>query len=498
MVNSVSQPQTTPKTTKASIFYVNDIHANLPNMERIKSAYDEFNTFTPSTETDKLVLTSGDTAIGGDPKLNKLAVEFQNAIGTMASAAGNHEFDGPEENLLEVIKDAKYKILGLNTAIDPNKELSKKIIKAYIQEQKGTKYGIIGLVPFDLTYHLKDAHRFDHLNLMDLQKTLPQLQTQVNNFKKQGVDKIILVSHIGYDDDVKIAQSIEGIDVILGGHSHDVLEGIQEGKNLFYSKKTGEPTIITQAGKDGNYFGILNLEFDDKGVIVKAQNNVNKSSNFPKNAIIEYVINKTLGPAEIVGEINSAVPFPNHRLTEENAHFDFVEDAVRSELNVDIAIANSANMRFGFKAGTVNTRDLSELTPFKNQMAIIKLSEKELVDAVKVGAKSMTDSENRPGLLQVSGIRYKISKSGEVKEIKFIDKSGKEIPIDVNNPNIFKIYTVATDDFVAKGGNDYISNKWDNAEIKFDCDKDKFVADYIKKQTKPIDIKTDGRIQIVD
>lgn len=499
MVNSVSQTPIVPKTAKVSIFYVNDIHANIENMGKLKSAYDAFNTSNPSENTDKLVLVSGDTSIGGDLKLNKLAVAFQNGIGTMASTLGNHEFDAPEKNILEATKDAKYKMLGFNTDIAPSKELGKRITKAYIQEQNGIKYGIIGLIPFDMTYHLKDPHRFDYLNLMDLEKTIPQLQKQIDDFKKQGVDKIIVVSHIGLNFDRGIAQNVEGIDVILSGHSHELLEGIQEGKNLFYSKKTGEPTIITQAGKDGKYFGILNLEFNDKGVIIKAQNNVNKSENFPNSATMDYIVNKILGPAEVVGKINSAPPYPKNHLIEENPHFEFIADAVKSELNTDIVMFNSANMRTGFKVGTISTRDLAGLTPLKNKMAIIKLNEKELVDAIKIGAKSMTTSDSTPGLLNFSGIKYTVSKSGEVKEIKFIDKAGQEVAIDVNNPNIFKTYTVATDDFVAKCGNNYLSsNKWDNAIVRFDYDKDKLAADYIKKLNKPIDVKADGRIKIID
>ena len=70
-----------------------------------------------------------------------------------------------------------------------------------------------------------------------------------------------------------MAQETEGIDIIFGAHTHDLIEGIQEGKNLFYSK-SGEPTVITQAGKDGENVGILNVDFDENGVIKKVQNNI--------------------------------------------------------------------------------------------------------------------------------------------------------------------------------------------------------------------------------
>jgi len=281
MVNSVSQtPQViTPpiaKPTKTSIFYLSDEHAHLQGMAKLKSAYDEFDKFVPTKDVDKLVLLSGDISVGSEPKLGKLAVAFQNAIGSMASAVGNHELDALEKDLVENLKDAKYKTLAFNTNIDPSKELSKSITKAYIQEQNGTKYGIIGLLPFDLKYHLKDPQRYDYLNVMDMEKTVPELQKQIDDFKKQGVNKIILLSHAGCEANVELAKKVEGLDVILGGHTHKVWEDIKEGKNLFYSQKTGEPTIITEAGKNGRYFGILNLEFDENGVIIKAKTMLTK------------------------------------------------------------------------------------------------------------------------------------------------------------------------------------------------------------------------------
>lgn len=507
MVNSVIQTPTTspikattaPKTTRTSIFYINDEHCYIPNMEKLKSAYDTFDKTISDQDADKLVLLPGDIAVGAEPKLSKVALEFENEINTMASAIGNHELDLDETTYLEIIKNAKYKVLAFNINPDPSSEISKRITKSYIQEKNGTKYGIIGLAPFDLYYHLKDADRYKHLNLMTIDETIPKLQKQIDDFKAQGIDKIIIVSHAGYDDEVKIAKSVEGIDVILGGHSHHIIKGIKEGKNLFYSKKTGEPTIITQAGKEGRYFGVLNLEFNDKGIITKAQNNVSKSENFPRDFETIYMVNQVLGKAQIVGKINSASKMPANSLAEENANLEFIADAVKSELGVDVAMVNSGNIRSYLDVGPVTDREISGLTPFHNRMCIVPLNEKDLVDAIKVGTKSLVAPDSHPGLLQFSGLDYTVNRFGELEELYFIDKSGNKSPIDINNPNPFKIYTVAMDEFVAKCGNDYFAqSKWEGAIKQFDFDKDKIVIDYIKKQTKPIDIQPDGRLKVVE
>lgn len=502
MVNAVSQTQIAPqKTTKTSIFYINDVHANVSNMERLKSASDEFDAFVPSENIDKLKFSAGDIVAGRDLALGKLAVEFQNSAGIMASAGGNHEFDLNKSDLSEILKDAKYKMLGLNAEIPSTnesfKKLNEEIVSSYVQEQNGTKYGVIGLFPSDFAYHQTDPDEYKEVKILTIKETAPLVQKEIDKMKEQGVNKIILLSHAGYAEDVEMAKSVEGIDVVIGGHTHNLIKDIEEGKNLFYSTTTGAPTIITQAGKDGRYFGVLNLEFNENGVITKAQNSIGETKDFPKSKIAQYFTDKFLGKPKIYGKINSA-PNDPPRLSVEQASADFILDVIKSELNVDVAISNSANLRAIFKPGDLTDRDLAELSPFKNRICIIKLSEKELVDAVKIGAKSFTNEEHVPGILQISGLKYTTTKSGEVTEIKFIDKDGNETPIDVNNPNPFKTYRVGTNEYIEKGGNNYIPNKYNEAEVNFDYDQDKLIIDYMKKQTKPIDIKADGRITIVD
>ena len=99
-----------------------------------------------------------------------------------------------------------------------------------------------------------------------------------------------------------------------------------------------------------------------------------------------------------------------------------------------------------------------------------------------------------------SGLKYTVSKSGELKAVTFIDKDGKDVPIDINNPRTDKVYTVATDDFLASGGDNLLENKVEKGEIdeKFDYDKDKLTCDYVKKLNAPIELKDDGRITVVD
>jgi 2',3'-cyclic-nucleotide 2'-phosphodiesterase (5'-nucleotidase family) len=173
---------------------------------------------------------------------------------------------------------------------------------------------------------------------------------------------------------------------------------------------------------------------------------------------------------------------------------------MRVQLGTDISLLNAANIRGNFSEGTVDTRLMADITPFKNKMVIANVNEVELVNALKNGAKSMATDGHKPGLLLASGLKYDVTKNGEIKNLRFVDKNGQENVIDVNNPNPNKIYKTAMDDFCATGGDNYFA-KNDNptfVEKKFDFDKDKLACDYIKRLKQPVEIKDDGRIKVVD
>lgn len=482
--------------TQTSIFYMNDFHAKLPNLERAYSASKAFDSF--ETTADKLKLSSGDDSLGEDPALSKVVSKLLDMIGITTRQKGNHEFDVAPEVQAELSKTSKCKNLGaVNIHPNNNSPLASTMVNSTVEERNGHKYGIVGIGPSDMEYRLKSGVSKNEITVDDISTTIKNLQIEVDKLRAQGINKIILLSHSGYSNDVRIAQETSGIDVILGGHSHDLLKGIEKGKNLFLNKD-GEPVVITQAGKDGEYFGILNLEFDNKGVITSAQNNVNSTKNFGRVLPVKFAVEEIIGKPEHVGVINSVTPSVKNRLIENNPHGNFVVDAMRKELGTDIALLNAANIRGDFEKGKTDSRKIAEITPFKNKMVVANINEKELVEALKQGGKSFVNPGFKPGIVMVSGLRYTMNDKGELLKLDFVDNNGNYTPIDINNPNVNKIYKVAMDDFYATGGDGFaMLNKKQVADAVYDFDKDKLVCDYIRKQDKPIDIIDDGRIQIV-
>lgn len=488
-------------TARASIFYINDLHGQNIRMERLVNAVNQFDISVPAG-VDKMKFASGDIMLGEDEKHVKVADKFLNLSGFMALALGNHECDLPTADFVKLINDKKYKLLGLNLNPSQNNPIHNYIEKSYIQEINGHKYGIIGLVPPDLHVHVKIQDHLQDLHIeQDFKKSIPEIQKEVDKLQSQGINKIIVLSHSGYRQDVKLAKEVNGIDIILGAHTHTLLEGIEENKNLFYSA-TGEPIVITQAGRDGKNFGVLNVEFSKDGVITKVQNNLGKTDEYNRNLVARDMFENILGKPEKVGTLKYVEKYPEDALGRENPHCDFIVDALRSELNTDIAVMNAANIRGQFEEGKIDTRDLSIISPFANKVVVIEATEEELVNGIKNRAKaSMSSNSHRPGIVQVSGLKYTFNSNGDVLSMSFIDKNGKETPIDVNNPRKDKMYTVASDDFCignTDGGGLSLPHRLKTALKKFDYDKDIVVGEYIKHAKEPIEIRSDGRIQKVD
>jgi len=489
-------------TFELKIGYVNDLHGQTNNMMRILSGI-----------KGDIILSGGDNDIGDEKNrpVHDATAKFLNLAGVKATALGNHEMDTKQGDLKETASKFNGNILAINIEQKPlehqsqeeldnfNKANIKEFIKpSVVVNIKGEKIGLIGTTPVDLTERATHPDYHKDCKAHDLDKTTELIQEEINELKKQGINKIVLLSHLGIARDKEVAQKTEGIDVIIGGHTHELLEGIQEGENLVYSA-SGEPVIITEAGKDGKHFGELNLSFNKDGIITKAQNNLADTSLYHRNLVHQYMFNEILGKPEEVGYIEYAPPAPKS-LLEENPHANFMCDAMKYEMDADIGIWNNNATRNYFKKGDIDSSDIKEIAPFADNISVAEVSEATLVNAFKKATEiSYNSIGNKPGLLAVSGLNYTVSPTKKTLiEMNFVDKYGVEHPIDVNNPREDKKYKVVADSFIMSWGADYevLSPKDECVEYPFN--KAYLTCEYIKHLDKPIVINQIGRIKYAD
>ena len=486
-------------STKLSIAYSNDLHGQIPKMPRLVTAYNQAEAQALSTGSDILKISSGDEFIGSDISRNSVVADYINISDIDAKSVDNHGFDMTASVCGKLLKDSKAKVLGMNLNFPhPYSDLAKKVVRSTIVDgDSGEKYGLIGIAPTDLVSRIKKKEALDGLTVDDNDQTIKELQEEVNMLQSQGINKIFLISHSGNDFEKEIAKRVSGIDVIAGGHSHDLIQGVKNGENLLYSP-AGEPVVITQAGRDGNYFGVLNLEFNPQGQITYVQNNLYDTNSYAPNPIMSRAIDAKLGKSPVIGNLAYADPIPKNNIKEENPWADFVADACRKTLDADIVLINSANFRGSVGCGEVTERDISSIFPFCNKLFKVRINEEDLVDAIKMCAKTLVNKNGKPGIMQVSGLTYSMDAQGNVLDMYYVDKQGNKNYINVNDPDDDKYYTAIYDEFLIGGGDNLEMLERDDDEIleRYEFDKDKVTIDYIKTLAQPFEVRSDGRIQI--
>lgn len=497
MINSVAPYSNTNK--KLSIFYVNDVHGNTDNIDGIYAASKTFDKKVEKEGTSCLKLSAGDNYSGGDGTKNNFVLSMFKQMGIKYSAVGNHEFDANCDSFSNNIKNNGIDFISSNLNIDKNNELSSLIKTVAIEEIDGEKYGIVGLTTDELKTCAASEEAISGVTVTEGDKKLQEVQAKIDELKAQGINKIILLSHCGLNEDIENAKKLSGVDIIIGGHSHDVVQGAKAENNVV-KDKDGNPTIVVQTGENGQNYGILDVEFDESGILKKINNEVFKTSEVT-SPTVEFLKEGVMGKTPQVGNVKSVDPFPENKRTDPCAWSNLICDSLKSEMDVDIAFMNAANLRKVPQVGKLDERSITETTPFKNTMVKTTMTEKEVVDCIKFGAQSLVHEGNIPGIVQVSGLKYKVDKQGNLLELTFIDKKGKERQIDVQNPSTTTTYSVTYDSFMADG-REYppfdISNR--QAE-QIDITKDVLVEKYISKmpaeKKEALEIKDDGRVQIV-
>ncbi len=483
------------QNSRLSIFYLNDLHGQTDNLHSMLIASRNFD--DKNTGADKLKLSGGDNFAGGDVKKNLMVASFLNVMNIDATAVGNHEFDAGTGFLDDFIRNSKAEFLSSNVKFENQSPLHNAVKESVIKEVNGTKYGIIGLSTPDLGTTITKKEGLNGITVKNNEQSTQEVQKQINELRAQGVNRIILLSHSGYIFDKELAQKTHGIDVIISAHSHDAIKGVTEGENLVKGTN-GESVLIVQAGENGHFYGVCDIEFNDNGFITRVGNQITKTQSY-KSPLIEHVKNATLGTSPKVADIKEIDPIPPNRRIAPCAWTNLLADSMRVQLGTDIAFINSANTRKVPQAGDLTQRDIFDTTPMKNKLVTTTINEKQIVEAIKAAAqKTMSRDDGEPGLLQVAGLDYAIDTKGNLIYLNFIDTNGTKTKINTDAPSD-KTYTVALDNFVADG-REYPELKLPNLKLH-EFDKDKTAGDYITKITQegklPLSIKDDGRLKII-
>jgi len=359
-------------------------------------------------------------------------VRLFDTIGLDAMALGNHEFDHPRENTLALMAMADFPILAANLR-GPDGNLFAE--EAYtIREVGDVRVGIIGLTTDDLGTAIGKS-QFEGLQVTPAVEVLAELVPRID----AETDLIVVLSHEGIGTDREIARQIEGIDIIVGGHSHTRLER---------GEWVGD-VLIVQAGSRFRYIGRVDMMVEgDKAVDVKcrlvpvwaegatgSEEVASLIGRFEKSIDEEYGV--------VIAEASTRMRGSYHN---ESDLGNWLTDRVREYTGADVAYLNSGGIRKEIQAGDVRRLDIQEMLPFSNALCTFTCTGKELIEITAQNIAAGVTEEH--GVLQSSGLQVTWGRSGDdvwVAEAYLTDTDGKIVsPVDVD-----ATYTIATVDYVA-------------------------------------------------
>ena len=406
------------------ILATNDMHASVEMFPQLAAVIDSLRDIDPGL----LVFSAGDNRTG-NPLSDKYEipsypmVAMMNMAGFNASALGNHEFDS--HSLPRLIGLSNFRYLCANVFADDTTGI--RTVPCQMFDANGVKVGVVGAIQvgsagFPST-HPDNLHGVRFVQAADV---LGQYE-----WLSRECDVTILLSHLGYFDDVEMANRFPWLDLIIGGHTHKQL-------------KADEPlhgpsgVMITQCSNGLRNAAHITLTVDSGRVVDKRVEYINVK-NFPRrNNAMQLLLDKISDVPHFKRVIASAkTPFGNR---EEIGYM--VCDAYRDMFNTDFAMTNYGGVRINeLPAGDITVLDALKIDPYDNKTIVLTLTGQQLTDLL------LSISKDRANKFPfISGLRCKVTPSKENPEkigsIKLTTHDGKKLDMK-------RHYTVTTNSYVA-------------------------------------------------
>ncbi|EKE02175.1 MAG: 5'-Nucleotidase protein [uncultured bacterium] len=425
-------------------------------------------------------------------------VKLMSKMGYDAATLGNHEFDKGIDELAKVVNTAKFPYLSANIRFPKNKVLDRKVKDYAIKKYKGLKVGIIGITTDDLKTLTSDT---SDIKILDDIQTAKKLVKKLNN----KVDFIVVLSHIGLQDDIELAKQVPEIDVIVGGHTHTFLN-----KPIAVLNEESI-TLIVQTGELGIALGRLDLVIKDKKIekynykLLAIDKKIEEDESIAKELSIltQEIESKT---SKVVGVLNSSIDARKDKvrtnLTEAGS---LVTEAIKSKYpDIEIVMQNSGGIRAHkyINSGPITLGDIIELYPFDNTVVLAEISGQDIKSILETSAKDLPDSTG--AFLQTKGLDYTIDLSQNPQKLsddrtKIINEGNRISNIKVNGISVDekKYYKIAVNDFIFGGGDGF--SQFNSAK---DVQKTNVlllstIIEYIE-QNSPISLTVKDKINLLD
>ena len=416
-------------------------------------------------------------------------IEFMNAIGFDVMAVGNHEFDDGDEGLAKLTAGVDFPVISGNIDVSQSNILAGQVQNHVVLEIGGEKIGIVSALASDTaeTSSPSDAVIFSD--------EIESLQADVAALTDEGVTKIIALNHVGVVGDMAIAEAVDGLDVVVGGHSHTLFSNHEEGA-MAYPTMVGDVPVV-QAYAYSKYVGHLIVQFDDDGnVHTAAGEAILLDASVPEDEAIAARVAELAGPIE---EMKTQVVSSSTAVIEgarevcraqECAMGNLVADAMlarTADQGVVGAIQNGGGVRASIDDGEITMGEVLTVLPFQNTLATFEATGADIMAALENGVGQVEEGAGR--FPQVAGITFTVDLSAEPGS-RVSDVTVGGAPLDEGTS-----YLLATNNYVRNGGDGY--SMFEDAENAYDFGPglEQVVADYLV-ENGPYTPYTDGRITV--
>ena len=480
------------------ILHTNDVHGAISGYAKVaalKDAYEARGAYV-------LLMDAGDF-IQGDPTVSTsegaTAVELMNLAGYDVASMGNHEFDYGYQNLKDLEADADFTIVDANVLYNGQVAFEDNVV---FTAPDGTKIGVFGL---DTPETATKAHpaKIQGVTFLAGEDLYDCAQDQVDALEAEGCEYIICLGHLGIDEEsvgnrsIDLLEEVEGIDVFIDGHSHSTLEDVKAAAGG--TGKVGD-TLVTSTGTKLESVGVVTIDAD--GTITTATTPVadltaEDADVAARAAAIQKEIDDEYGTVFAKTEVAlNGEREPGNR-TEETNLGDLICDALvwgaeREGTEVDAAVTNGGGIRASIAAGDITKKDINTVLPFGNTLSIVQVTGAELLEALE--ASTYCTPTSIGGFPQVSGIEFTVDTTKAYDQGEqypgstyYGPKSIQRVTIETVGGEPFDAnatYTIATNDFMAAGGDTYYAFAAASVNYDLGIAMDEVVMDYITDELK--------------
>lgn len=442
-VDPLTPPPFCQDITTVTVFHTNDLHSNLASstdgvepvggIARIADIVRRARAIEPYV----IVLDAGDFLFGTPFHTfygGRAEIECMNAVGYDAVTVGNHELDKGVQALLNLTAEADFPVMSANLHW---RDSGKLVFQPYILfETEDVTVAVLALTTGGLHGRVRPS------SVAPLEAVSPiETARDLVPALRRDAQAVVVLSHIGVEQDQALAREVPGIDLIIGGDSHTLLEDPIEIRH----PEAARPTYICQVGSRGRYLGRVDMVFVDGALSEIETNVIPVRSVIPQDPGVKKIVSKYWNSMEkmvtiVVGYAAGSFHRDRGLRFGESPLGNLIADITRHATGADFAIQNAAGIRAGFPRGPITLWDVYQALPFDNRLLKVELSGAQ----VEMLADDIARRLGRGSFCQVSGISFEI-RSGKAHDVRV-----KGAPIDRH-----RTYTLGVIDYLAEGGDHY-------------------------------------------